>query len=271
MRSNRILISSIVLVLLAGVASAQVHVFRGGGGFLGVDLRDVEPEDVSSQGLSKETGVVIERVVDDSAAADAGLESGDVILRYAGIPVISVRQFQRLVSETPPGRDIEIQVSRGGRTLELNAQIGRREGLIPGDVRLPRFNFSWRDHLPEFDQESDDEDGSSRVFIFSSRPRLGITGTPMTQQMAEFMKVPQGRGILVMEVRKDSAAQRAGIKAGDVIVGLDGDEVEDLHGLSRGLDSGDHEVEIYRNGRSQRLKVEIEKKSRKRSPGRRRL
>ncbi len=76
----------------------------GGGSYLGVGIRDVASEDVGKLGLPHERGVYITDVQEGSPAGEAGIQEADVILEYSGIPVLSARQFQGMVADTPRGR-----------------------------------------------------------------------------------------------------------------------------------------------------------------------
>ncbi len=261
------IILSIVALALPAAASTQVRIYRGGGGYLGVEIRDVTTEDVAGYRLSKESGVVVRSVAEGTAADEAGLREGDVIVEYAGIPVLSVAQFRRLVSETPSGRSVDIRINRDGSRQALSATIGEREGegLLGGihipDIRLPEIDI---DEFPRFHWEGD----RGSVMVLSSRPRLGITGTPLTSQMAEFLKVPGSQGVLITEVKAGSPADKAGLKAGDVITAIDGDSIDDLHGLSLQLHEEEHELEYYRNGQAAKAQVNLKSE---RKGGKRRI
>ena len=99
-----------------------------GGAHLGVTLDDVSADDVSRLKLDEERGAVVASVSDDSAAEKAGLQKGDVILRYQGESVHSAAQLARLVRETPPGRKVSIEVSRDGAEQRLTATLERGGG-----------------------------------------------------------------------------------------------------------------------------------------------
>jgi len=95
--------------------------------------------------------------------------------------------------------------------------------------------------------------------------RLGISGDDLTPQLAEFFGVKQGKGILVREVTVGTPAEKAGLKAGDVIVAVDGQEVATVGGLRHALAQGKAEAEkrkatlnIVRDKREQSLTVELD-------------
>lgn len=227
------------------------------GGYLGVTLKEVSSGDVARLGLPEESGAIIEQVLPDTPAEDAGLQASDVILRYAGQKVLSATQFRRLVSETPPGRNVEMTVWRNGSELVRTVEIDTRKGThsryhIPGhragDI-LENFDIE----IPEFHLER----GDQNIFVLRSPARLGISGESLTSQMAEFLGMAGKSGVLVMEVLDDSPAAAAGLKAGDVIVSCDGEEIGGISALRSHLSEGEHSLTIVRGGIRQTLSVTI--------------
>jgi membrane-associated protease RseP (regulator of RpoE activity) len=119
------------------------HVFVfGGGAHLGVTLDDVTADDVTRLKLDEEQGAVVKSVAPDSPAAKAGLQKGDVVVRYQGETVHSAAQLARLVRETPSGRKVSIEVSRDGAEQRLTATLEGGRGHHPFGED---FNFA----LPE--------------------------------------------------------------------------------------------------------------------------
>lgn len=257
MRMKRIImVLSVLLPICVGALPAAQAVrmfgFEGGDGYLGVSLRDVTADDVRALYLPREVGVLIQRVEPQSPAQEAGLQEGDVILEYAGIPALSALQFRRLVSETPPGRNVEMKVWRAGGSLPVVAEIGRRERIPPIEVpegarsfRLPERE--WRGEVPP----------EARIRVHRRGPRLGIEGAALTPQMAEFLGIPGTQGVLVMEVAADSPAEKGGLKAGDVVTAVAGRSVRNPSQLSRYLTPGSVELDVVREGRSFRVGVEV--------------
>lgn len=216
--------------------------------WLGVRLGDVTSDKAKELKLSGEYGVVVQGVEVDSPAAKAGLAENDVILECAGERVRSAAQLQRLVRETPPGRSVTLQVSRAGQTRTLNAKLEARRDHF----RLPRIEVPHIE-IPEFD-----------VRVFSRGARLGITADELTSQLAAYFGVKQGKGVLVREVMAGTPAEKAGLKAGDVIVRIGEKDVHSMSDLHRALrgDSSEEKQEvtltIVRERREQTLKVELE-------------
>src|SRR3989442_9069820 len=100
--------------------------FVEGGSFLGVYAEDVNKENMGRYGLREARGVGITQVVKDSPAEKAGLKKDDVILRFEGDSVTSVRKLNRLVSEVAPDQTVRLAISRGGAEQEVTVTIGKR-------------------------------------------------------------------------------------------------------------------------------------------------
>ena len=268
---KRIIVLLVVLLAASVSTLGQVsYAFSASvpdGGYLGVSLRDITRNDMTNLGLAREAGVYVESVVEESPAAAAGIKQGDVIVDFAGAAVISVRQFQRLVADHPSGREVGLTVSRDGRLESIRVELGRQ----PRSRRhIERFSIPEIPEIGEFKWGTDDAwvepEDDRAIFFLHRRPRLGIRAEALNRQMAEFLGVGDNKGVLVMEVMEDSAAQRAGLKAGDVIVSVDDHKVSTPSELSQRLKEGKHTLQIVRDQRQQDVSVEIEEPQRKRSP-----
>ncbi len=231
----------------------QVFSFSDGRGWLGVRLSDLTAEKARELKLPGESGAVVTEVVEDSPAAKAGVMKNDVILEFAGERVRSVAQLQRLVRETPLGRTVALQVSRGGQTRSLSVKLeGGEEHVFTGAFTMPKID------IPEFG-----------FFLNTREPSLGVSGEELTRQLADFFGVKQGKGVLVREVVVGSAAEKAGLKAGDVIVRVEGKEVGSPSELRRALPQDFEEkrkvaITIVRDRREQAVTVELEPPARRR-------
>ncbi len=99
------------------VAPRALEVLGGRGSQIGVSIRDVRDDDKSAQ-----AGVVVEEVAADSPAEKAGIKKGDVVTEFDGERVRSVRQFTRLVQETPAGRKAQAVVMRDGQRVNVTVE-----------------------------------------------------------------------------------------------------------------------------------------------------
>jgi serine protease Do len=270
---KHVLYLSVSLFLTAGVALAQqpspapaepepfggaFQLLTDGGGFLGVYAEDVNKDNLAQYGLRDARGVGITEVVKDSPAEKAGLRKGDVILRFDGEAVSSVRKLNRLVSEVAPDHKVNLSISRAGAEQEVAVAIGKRPGYSDTlrKMTIPHFPGNG-DNFPGIEVPSD-----GQIFTIGSSRRIGIGTTPLTKQLAEFFGVADGKGILVTSVSEGSPAAKAGIKAGDVITAVDGEKVESSGDLSRAISKqkdGDVTLTIVRDKGQRTLKVTPEK------------
>jgi serine protease Do len=254
----------------------EVVRFAGGGARLGVVLEDVRADDVARLKLAEERGALVKEVVKGSAAEKAGLKDGDVILSYQGERVGSAAQLRRLVRETPPGRHVTIEASRGGASQRLTASLeGNDDHELLGDdsfrFKMPdsfRFNVPVPPvppvpPIPPMDHMFGDGDRGPRFLfrdrIVEARPgRLGLSYQELSGQLARYFKVDDG-ALLVTDVESDGPAARAGLRAGDVIVKFNGKAVTDGGDLRRTLGDApsgtDVTVTVQRDGHPLDVKV----------------
>jgi serine protease Do len=226
----------------------RIEIVRfGGGAFLGVGLEEVE---------DGTRGAKVQTVEPDSAAEKAGIQDGDVITRFDGESVRSARQLARLVRETPPGRAVEIVVTRGGVTKNLTATLGEGPRRIHSGLHLGDENVFVPD-LEDLDIEIDVPEGlphppGPHVFRWHGgddhdftmawsprRPRLGIRFLEIEGQLADYFGLSADEGVLVSSVEEGTPAAEAGIRAGDVVLELDGKTVHDAGDLMKAVSAAE--------------------------------
>jgi len=236
-----------VACLTAGLGIGQIPsapraaVSPGSGSFLGVAIQEIGSGRARELKLPDEAGVEVTRIAPDSPAEKAGIKTGDVIMQYNGQRVDGMDQFSHMVRETPAGRDVRIAIIRNGAPQTITARIVPRAAMngqiIPAPVTLPSgepFEFRFPD-MPQ-----------SHMTWLSTR--LGIEAEALDGQLAEFFGVKEG--VLVRTVNVGSAADRAGIKAGDVIVRVDDANVAtpaDIAARLRGLRGRSVSVVVVRD------------------------
>lgn len=283
--------------LLAGPAFAQgsgrnVTILRMSGPQLGVRLEEVDKDAVTRLRLKEEKGALVAEVLKDSAAEKAGILKDDVILRFQGESVLTAAQLARLVREVPAGRKVDIDLVRNGAPVKVAATLERAEWK--GDAadmpelanldkqlseklgKLGDLRFKTREgegpHSFNFKLDENGPMAFSRV----GRGRLGITYTEIEGQLARYFKSPKESAILVNSVVEGSAAEKAGIKAGDLLVKVGGasiEEASDLREAVNQLETGKPSpVTVWRDGKSVDLSVTLEapRNTRLESPRRRR-
>ena len=245
----------------------------GSGAWLGVGLADVAADDVTRLKLSDEQGAVVKSVEPDSPARKAGVQEGDVILRFSGEAVHSVAQLVRLVRETPPGRKLAIEVSRGGAVQRLSATLVERGGDADFNFAMPPIPPI--PPVPPLELLDWDRRGKGRAMIrdiFRGGPRkLGIEYQEISDQLAKYFKLTADSGVLVTRVDDDGPAAKAGLKTGDVLLKFGAKAVADSEDLIREVDRakpGDEvTLTLQRDGKTLDLKLKLGGRERPRRGG----
>jgi serine protease Do len=238
-------------------AQAQAPGFltlEGSGSAIGVTVRETAAEDLKDAKLEQPAGVRIESVRPGSPAANAGLQTGDIVLEFDGERVRSVRQFTRLVRESPPQRTVTAVILRGSarQTLQVVPEVtGEFAADVFGGIRLQR-----RNSLRGFNLDVTPPTRRGRL---SRGQGLGVTVTPLSDQLAQYFGVKEGA--LVTSVDSGSPAADAGLRAGDVITTVDGRSIRtaaDLAEEVRRARPGDGiEIGVTRDRQSLRLKATL--------------
>ena len=237
-------------------ASRAVVISRSGS-YLGIGGIDIDEERARALNLKEVRGVEIKSVDANSPAAKAGLKDGDVVLEYNGQSVAGIEQFARLVRETPAGREVKLQIWRGGAAQTVTAAIATR----PGATMQPGDSYPYTvPPMPPMPSMPEVEMPSAHMTWRSST--LGMETESLSPQLAEFFGVKEGA--LVRAVARNSPAEKAGIKAGDVVVKLDETKVStprEITSAIRGLRSKHtFPVVVMRNHQEMTVSVTIEER-----------
>jgi len=252
--------------------------FFAEGNFLGVRTEEITRENMSRYGIAGEPrGVGVREVVKGSPAESAGLRAGDVILRFDGEPVTSVRKLTRLIQEAAPEHGARLTVLRGGSEQELSATLKRREPFVSaggGAVNVyPEVlgGLNLEDHIKNSETWKRNEEKMRRqfeemgrkypgLFVLGGSRRIGVTTSALGPQLADYFGV--AHGVLVSSVEENSPAAKAGLKAGDVITEADGQQVGDADDLVRALgakDEGEVTLTVVRDKQRRTVRVTPER------------
>jgi serine protease Do len=190
-------------------------------GYLGVDIRDVDPESAQRLKLKEVTGAEITALDRDAPACKAGLRRGDVIQSINGQTIANSDMLRRVMRDMPVGKPVTVAFFRSGKPMTVHLQLADREVLA---------QQAWARH---FHVDRDDTPFASSGF-FSPRSfwsggapdpspeekllYVGAQVDPLTEQLAKFFGVKAGCGLLVKSVADGSPAAVAGLQAGDIIL-----------------------------------------------------
>jgi serine protease Do len=171
------------------------HVTRG---WLGVSIQEVTPELAKAFGLKERKGALVAQVVSGSPAEKAGIEQGDVIVEFDGKDIGDSKDLPRIVASTPVGKAVTIKLSRDGKVLDRQVNVGEMEEK--GEVaKAP-----------------------------STKKSLGIVVQDLTPEIAKGFGLKKNSGVVVTGIEPGSPAADAGIRAGDVIREVNRKPVKDV-------------------------------------------
>ncbi len=282
------------LLLIAGLAGAAI-VSKANAAeerpMLGITMQDLG-RDMRDALDYHGAGVLVTRVLDGTAADRAGLRKGDLIVSLNSRDVNSSEELSDRISNMRVGQSVTLRVKRDGDWRTITATLGARDD--EGEDR----SFSWRSDGDE-DEEAPtppappraprsprapsapsaprahvfrvpDGEGREEIFNFDDlgnrmilpgigRGRLGVRIQDMNRDLSEYFEGTNGRGALVMDVVEGSAAERAGLKVGDVIVKIDDESVDDSESLLRALrdEEGPTSVTVVRKGVTKTLEADL--------------
>jgi C-terminal processing protease CtpA/Prc len=228
---------------------------KGKQGYLGVELQDVTKKLKEKKGLSIDHGAYVLGVVEDSPAEEAGIQKGDVIVKFGDENVDDSEELTNAVRAVKPKTEVKVEVNRKGEKKIVSVVVGK--------VKTPQaFAFDFNDDGFRGLTPPRTITKSFNVRVHTENNIQGLQTQSLTKQLGEYFGSPNGKGVLVTEVEKGSDAAESGFKAGDVITKIDNHSINDIDELREELsDMGGKETpfEIIRNGKPMKLTMKIEK------------
>ena len=224
--------------------------------YLGVDIADVTSERLGQLKLKEEKGVEITMVDQDAPAGKAGLKEHDVILTMNGTTVESGAQLRRMIHETPAGRIVAFGISRDGQPMTVKVQLADRKKEYAYGPKMKDFHFE----MPDIHVMPDVDIPSINMVVVTTSARSGLMVENITPQLGEFFGVKNGNGVLVRSVEKGSRAEKAGFRAGDVIVKVNDQTVHDTSDFTHAVKSRNGNtvnVGVVRDKKEQNLSLQL--------------
>jgi membrane-associated protease RseP (regulator of RpoE activity) len=211
--------------------------------WLGVSLQNVTSQLAKKENLKTDEGAYVSDVVRKSPADSAGIQEGDVIVEFNGRQVYDADDVVKAVRKAEVGTKAKVVVMRDGERKELYATLKKSPrrtqffGVTPPAIR-------------------------NRIMIFGGKGTMGLSLMELNLQLGKYFEAPEGKGVLVEDVEEGSAAEKAGFKAGDVILKVSEKNVESIRDVRRRLskfDDGEKaSIEILRRGARQTLTLELD-------------
>jgi Do/DeqQ family serine protease len=197
--------ANMVKVVVASAKAGSKAVRRP---WFGATLQTVSTDLTESLGLDRPVGALVSAVVAKGPAAEAGVKTGDVILAVDNQEIDDPDGFGFRLATKSIGGQSALTVLRGGKKLTLNVK------LVPAPETRPR----------------------DPVVLKGRWPLAGVTAMNLSPAVAEELSVDAGEGVVVADVASDTPAAQLGLRKGDIIVAVDGEEVgssRDLEKLNR--------------------------------------
>lgn len=233
-------------------------------GWLGVSIDENEEGKVEVVAIEKE-----------SPAELAKLKEGDVILEIEGVEITTTKMLSKEIRKRKPGKTINLKIERNGKVIDVKVKLGEyseKDVRLELETKFPRLFVAPRPpmppgipKLPELQKlPKPPEPPEPKIFTWGLEYRkyIGVYIEEINRELSEYFGVKEGRGLLVAKITKDSPAEKAGLKVGDVIIKADGTRTErlkDLTGVIRSKEKGEKiKLEIIRNKKVRSLEVEIE-------------
>jgi serine protease Do len=236
----------------------------GTSAYLGVDIADITSDRLGTLKLKEEKGVEVTMVDQDAPAGKAGIKEHDVILTLNNTPIESKTQLHRMIRETPPGRVVALGLSRDGQPITIKVQLADRSKefahMAPKDGNWEKSFHVEIPPIPNIPPMPDFEVPNIGVVYVHSSMRSGLMVENLTPQLGEFFGAKNGNGVLVRSVEKGSRADKAGLRAGDVITRVGDQPVHDTSDFTHALrdrNAGSINISVIRDKKEQTLTLTL--------------
>jgi serine protease Do len=238
--------TGILYVILAIIMAVSYEVKADSSnekGYLGVCIEDLSMEDRDD--LNVEHGVLITRVIEESPAEKSGLLEDDIIQYFDGKKVRRSKDLIRYVHGTRPNTEVKIQLVRKDEKKELIVKLGK--------YRLHKSHAFWNGN------------DKSVFFSWNNTGYLGVTLQELNRDLAPYFGVDEDSGVLILKVEKDSPAEKADLKSGDILIKVDDKDVadpEEVREILSNFEKGDQiELNVIRKGKQMQFKVILDSRS----------
>jgi len=223
---------------------------------------------------NKDGNVEVIDVDKESPAELAKLKKGDSILKFEGKDITSNEMLVREIRKRKPGDSIILHVGRKGKTRDVEVRLGEhseKDVMLEMQYKFPKLFVTPEKLLkmPEVPRLLEPEKSlEPKMFrmVMGKRKYIGVSLEEINKELSEYFGVKTGRGLLITQVGKDTPAEKAGLKVGDVIFKADGVRIEsrrDLSKLIQNKEKGDRiKIEFLRDRKARSVEVEIEEEER---------
>lgn len=229
--TRRSVVSAILLaILVVGAGYLAATEKKAEQGYLGVSINSLSHQDKKDLGIGH--GVLVTDVVKEGPAEKAGIKKGDVIQSVNGEKMTEPGEVTQIIRSLAPGAQAKIKLLRANKPVDLTVTLGKFE--------VKDLDFA---------------------FVGGKTAYLGVLLQELNEDLAPYFGVKPGEGTLILDVEKDSPANKAGLKGGDVIQVVDGEAAgkpADVSRILAELKIGDKiEIKVIRQKKQETVKVEL--------------
>lgn len=188
-------------------------------GWLGVMIQKITPDLAKSFGLKDSKGALVGDVIPDGPADKAGIQRGDVIVRFNKEKIDEMETLPKIVAQTTPGSKVPVEVIRNGIKKDFDITI---EVLKDGETR-----------------------------VAAKKDPVGLQVQDITKELMQSLQLDSTNGVLVSDVTADGPAGEAGIRRGDVITEINRtpvNSVQDYHNVTTAAKKGSTVLFLVRRG-----------------------
>jgi len=223
-------------------------------GWLGVSIYQTEDGKIEIAEVEKE-----------SPADEAGIEVNDIIITFDGADIATTKVLVNKIRMKKPGDKVTVVVNRSGKEQKVKVELGeysRRSILQEFEVKFPRLFPSDKNRGLEL-RKIFPEESAPNLFnwVAGSSKHIGVFLQELTPELGEYFGVKDGLGLLVTKTSPDSPAEKAGVKAGDVLIKANGKVIKSnaqLRSMIQKMKKGDKvELELIRDKKKLSLAVEV--------------
>lgn len=201
-------------------------------GWLGVNIQSLTEDLAETHGVKENSGAFISSVAPGGPAAKAGLLEGDVVLRFDGKDIASMRALRSIVAQTQIGKEVDIEVVRKGARKTFKVAVGR----LAEEVK-PAAKPGVRSSPKSRSKGGKQKDSSVEPQNSQGRSLIGLVLAPLTDDLrAKHGLGANVRGVIVLEVDPASPAAERNVKPGDVIVEAAQEQVTSIDDVVQGIE-----------------------------------
>lgn len=225
---------------------------------LGIVVKTLDSEKLKQHQLTG--GVEVIKVLPNSAAVEAGLKKGDIIVSCNGKMIDEASTLREIITENKERQEVKMNVIREGKTIEVKATLNAYEGgeekyhvhIDPEDLDI---DLKELEEIPKIIKKS--------IKIGPQKGGyLGIRGRTLSEQLKDYFEVKNG--VLIEEIIEDSPADSVGLKAGDIIIEIENKKIDDYSDLIRSVnyhDAGEVvKLSYVRKGKEKQISVRLQDK-----------